>query len=125
MNDILMLLAAAFGIALGGVIGIGVLVPAVGKATAWPGNPHRIANPCYRRLATRMWGAMACALVLVGGGQLVWTGLLLALGGVCACAAFMFGMRLRASLAHESHVRRVQQEAAFRDELEQVLRSER
>jgi hypothetical protein len=56
---------------LGGVIGIGVLVPAVGKALAWPGNPHRITTPTYRRLATRIWGAMASALVLIGAGQFV------------------------------------------------------
>lgn len=125
MNNTLALLAAAFGVGLGGVIGIGVFVPAVANAVLWPGNPHRIADPRYRRLATRMWGAMACALVLIGGGQLVWNGLLLALGGVCACAALMFGVHLRHLLAHESRMRRVQQEAAFRAELEQVLRSER
>ncbi len=125
MQNMAAWLAAVLGIALGGVIGIGVLVPAVGKGIAWPGNPHHIADSRYRRLATHQWSAMAGALVLIGSGQFVWSGLLLGLGGICACAALMVGVRLRGLLAHEAHVRRVQQEAAFRDELEQVLRSER
>lgn len=124
MNDTFALFGAGLGIVLGTVIGIGVLVRAVGKAIPWPGNPHRIVDPRYRQLATRMWGTMACALVLIGGGQLVWNGPLLALGGVCACVALIFGVHLQRLLAQEAHVRRVQQEAAFRDELEQVLRSE-
>jgi hypothetical protein len=37
----------------------------------------------------------------------------------------MLGVRLRGLLVHESHIRRVQQEAAFRDEIEHVLRNER
>lgn len=124
MNNMFALFGAGLGIVLGAVLGIGVLIPAIGKAIAWPGNPHHIADPRYRRLATRMWGAMAGALVLISAGQLVWSELLLGLGGVCACAALGFGVRLQRLLAHESHVRRVEQEAAFRNELEQVLRSE-
>jgi hypothetical protein len=124
MNTILTLLAAAFGVVLGVVIGVGLLVPAVGNAIYGPLNPRRIVNLHHHQLAIWLWIAMSCTLVLVSTGSLTINWWLIGLGLICACAAVGCGVCLRLSLAREARQQRVAQEAAFREELEQVLRNE-